>query len=1018
MVNRHEWIRNFCFMTFFSSCLLLSLNSAWSQTKPVAGIRENTPQVHALINAKIVQAPGRVIEKGTVVLRDGAIAAVGADVNPPADARIWDYEGLVIYPGLIEAYSHLGLPKEKKESRQPSEDDQKKQKEGPNYWNPHVRPEKSVLDSFQPSMEDLKKMRALGFTTALIVPQEGIFAGTSALVNLVDEDLNEQLLQENVAQHLAFELNRDRTYPNSLMGAIALIRQTILDAQWYGKAQAAYQLKPAGQTRPETNEALQTLNTALQARQSFVFKVDTDLDFLRAQKIADEFGLNLIVRGSGYEYRIIERVKAAGVPIILPIAFPEAPDVEKPAEALSVTLEDLQHWDAAPENPKVLQQAGLPFAFTSDGLKKPTDFPKKIRETIDRGLSSGTALAAWTINPAKILGFEKLLGTIDVGKLGNLVVTDGELFAEKTHIIDVWVAGKEFEISKKPEVDPRGRWQMTLKTFEGSQQSLNLELKGELTKLAGSILQDSTKIKLQKADLDLKRLTLVFPGDTLGITGMLRMSGLVDGKQLTGQGQLPNGEWFEWEASWQEKIAPEKKKSTKKGWTAEASSLEPGKPPGAYGFKTVPDQPKHILVHDATIWTSAAQGRIEDADLLITEGKIADVGPNLSAPSDAMVIEAKGKHVTPGLIDAHSHSGISRGVNESTQAVTAEVRVGDVINSHDIAFYRELAGGLTVINQLHGSANPIGGQNSVIKLRWGATPEELKISDAPAGIKFALGENVKQSNWGDRFTTRYPQTRMGVEQVIRDRFKAALDYEKEWQQYNNLKDKKGVIPPRRDLELEALLEVLHGERLVHSHSYRQDEILMLVRIAEDFGFTIGTFQHVLEGYKVADVLAEHGAGASTFSDWWAYKFEVYDAIPYNGALMHDVGVVVSFNSDSNELARRLYLEAAKAVKYGGLSEEEALKFVTINPAKQLHIDHRVGSLEPGKDGDFVIWSGNPLSTYTICEQTWIDGKKYFDREQDLQMRKQVETLRSKLIQKVLASEQKDETKKKETKSTF
>ncbi|MFQ5752977.1 MAG: amidohydrolase family protein, partial [bacterium] len=334
-------------------------------------------------------------------------------------------------------------------------------------------------------------------------------------------------------------------------------------------------------------------------------------------------------------------------------------------------------------------------------------------------------------------------------------------------------------------------------------------------------------------------------------------------------------------------------------------------------------------------------------------------------------------------------------------------------NNYDIALYRELAGGLTITNQLHGSANPIGGQNSIIKLRWGAQPEDLIIEDAPQGIKFALGENVKRSR--SQNNTRYPDTRMGVEQIIRDRFKAARDYEQEWKTYNSLKKKNGVIPPRRDLELEALLEILNGKRIVYAHSYRQDEILMLIRVAEDFGFKIGAFEHVLEGYKVADAMAKLGAGGSTFSDWWAYKFEVYDAIPYNGALMHNAGVVVSFNSDSGELARRLNLEAAKAVKYGGLSEEEALKFVTLNPAKNLRIDHRVGSLEPGKDADFVIWSGHPLSTYSICEQTWIDGRKYFDRQLDLEMQKQVKAERARLIQKVLAASSKNKMKKGTTK---
>ncbi len=303
-------------------------------------------------------------------------------------------------------------------------------------------------------------------------------------------------------------------------------------------------------------------------------------------------------------------------------------------------------------------------------------------------------------------------------------------------------------------------------------------------------------------------------------------------------------------------------------------------------------------------------------------------------------------------MDCHSHTAISKGVNEGSHAVTCEVRIGDVLDPTDVSMYRQLAGGVTAANLLHGSANPMGGQNQVIKFRWGALPEELKFADAMPGVKFALGENVKQSNWGDKFKTRYPQTRMGVEQLIRDRFRAA-------QEYDAAMKKKEGLPPRRDLQLEALAEILNGKRLIHCHSYRQDEVLMLLRLAGEFKIKIGTLQHILEGYKVADEIAAHGAGASSFADWWAYKFETYDAIPDNPAMMHGRSVLTSVNSDSDDLARRLNTEAGKSIKYGGLSPEEALKLVTIYPAKQLQIDARTGSLEPGKDADFVIWSGQP-----------------------------------------------------------
>ena len=385
--------------------------------------------------------------------------------------------------------------------------------------------------------------------------------------------------------------------------------------------------------------------------------------------------------------------------------------------------------------------------------------------------------------------------------------------------------------------------------------------------------------------------------------------------------------------------------------------------------------PKAVFIKDATIWTCGPQGRIEHASLLIADGKVRAVGSISEVPADALVVDLPGIHVTPGLIDCHSHSMIMGGVNEGTLPSTAMVRVADVINSESETIHQQLAGGLTVANELHGSANPIGGQNCVIKLRDGASPEGLRFEGAPPGIKFALGENVKQANWGDAFKSRFPQTRMGVPAFHTNRFTAAQHY-----MISLEKEKNGGPPVRRDLELEAIAEIIRGERLIHCHSYRQDEILAFLRVMESFKVRVATLQHILEGYKVADEIAKHGAGASAFSDWWAYKFEVIDAIPYAGSIMRERGVVVSFNSDSSDHARRLNLEAAKAVKYGGTSEEDALKFVTLNPAKQLRIDKWVGSLEPGKDGDFAIWSGHPLSTGSVCLQTWIEGRQYFEKD--------------------------------------
>lgn len=987
-----------------STSLFLTLTQLplQSQTKPTEGLRNNTPKVHALLNARVVTSPENVIDKGCVVLRDGIIEAVGADVTPPADARVWDYSGLTVYPGLIDAFAQLKpAEKQEKDAKQAATEDTHAR-----YWNPLVRPEKSVLDGLTSKPEELEKLRKLGFTTALLVPGTGIFRGQSVLLNLGGEAFNSLIINGNLSQHVAFETTGSdgKGYPTSLMGAIAVIRQALLDAQWYGQAHAAYRVSSKGQARPEENKSLQALYDARHAGKPFVFEVTNDLNLLRALRLTAEFRLNSWILGSGHEYRILDELQRSKPRLTVPLNFPDAPDVSTPEKALSVSLQQLAHWEIAPANPAILHNAGVSFALTTATLKNRDDFYPALRKALQAGLPPETALAALTTVPAAMLGVEKQLGSIEVGKVANLLVTRGDLFAEGRDILDVWISGKRYEIKVRPETDPRGTWQATIQTGEDEQTSIKLKISGKIESLSGKILLDSTEIGIKQVDLDLKRLSLVFDGQKLGFDGYLRLSATLKKERLSGSGELPTGKIVGWQAVRLEPYTEDSVKAVTIGDLAPTKTAAQ-QPPGAYGLPGPPVQPHAVLVRGGTLWTCGPQSKLT-GDLLVVNGKIKQVGANLKAPANAVIIDATGKHVTPGLIDAHSHSAVSHAVNEVGQAVTAEVRITDVINSYDIAIYRELAGGLTVANQLHGSANPIGGQSSVIKLRWGATPDQMRFKGAMPGIKFALGENVKQSNWGDDFTKRYPQTRMGVEQLIRDRFKAALDYERKWQTYSARKKQRGVIPPRRDLELETLLEILHGERLVHSHSYRQDEILMLVRIADDFGFTMGTFQHVLEGYKIAEALAVHGASASTFSDWWAYKFEVYDAIPYNGALMRDAGVTVSFNSDSAELARRLNQEAAKAVKYGGVPEEEALKFVTLNPAKQLGIDNRVGSLEPGKDADFVIWSGHPLSPYSRCEQTWLDGRKYFDIETDLDVRQQITRERVRLIQKVLAEEKK------------
>ena len=951
--------------------LLLSILSILNaQVGPSKALHRNPPRAWALTNATIHAAPGKTIEDGTVVMRDGIITGVGAKVKIPKQATIIDMDGKHIYAGFIESW--LDVKTVKKDTSLQAN------------WNSNMRAYLKGADLFHPKEKSLKELHGLGFTTAHVTPKGGIFQGSSGLVQLGQIP---KVLSNNVAQVVEYAAGGwgAKEYPTSLLGAIAFIRQGFLDADWYSKSQGILAKYPDGNEPIQADRSLEELSIAKRNKQPFVFRTGNELYIDRSSNIADEFELNLWIMGNGYEYRRIEEMPASFM--IVPLNFPAKPDVVDPQNALQYSTEQLKHWDMAPDNAAKLADAGFQFALTSAELKDKKDFRKNLSRAVNRGLNESAALAALTTNPAKEFGQAKRLGKVAPGFIANLVVTDGNYFDEKSKVQSVWIDGNEYEVAPDPLVDALGDWTL----IEGS-NSWTLSVKAD----GGSLNVDEKKLKLANYKLDQDRISFSVNADTILQKDVTRFKGTISGGKATGYVFYPDGSSSDWTAVL-DSIKTEKGKKSKK---ESASNLSLVFPEGAYGLDEDVPSPKTILINDATIWTSGEKGVLKEYDILIQDGKVKKIAINISLPrGNALIIDGTGKHVTPGLIDAHSHMA-GESINEGFQNVTAEVRMRDVIEPNDVAMYRALAGGLTTINLLHGSANPIGGQNVVMKLRWGSFSDDLIFKPAPQGIKFALGENVKRV----RSYGRYPETRMGVEQVIRDAFMAARDYKKSWDIYNkDAKLKRSAIPPRRDLELDAMVEIMEGKRLVHSHSYRQDEILMLTRIAEDYGFTMATFQHVLEGYKVAERLAEHGAGASTFSDWWAYKYEVVDAIPYNGTLMTNAGVTVSFNSDSDELARRMNLEAAKAVKYGGLDEAEALKMVTINPAKQLKIDRYVGSLEVGKDADFTIWSGHPLSSYTICEQTWIEGKQYFSLEQDQYFRQRDAKLRNDLIQKILSS---------------
>ena len=978
------------------------LTSAHGQTMPVVGIHENTPNVVALTNAKVVVAPGQVIENATLVVRDGYIAAVGANVAIPADAVRKDLSGKVIYAGLIDVFSNYGMPKERSQRSSGQNGGSSDSEAGPAHWNPAVLAEKNAAEMFKPDDQTAETLRKQGFTTVLSFQDKGVFRGNGALAFLGKGDPGELIYASGIAQGMSFNKNfrtRNgdyRDYPNSLMGVIALIRQTYLDTKWYENAWKAYRAAPAGQDAPETNLALQALQPYASGAKPVLMEASDHLSILRAVRLADEFNLKMWIVDGGYAYRRLNEIKAAGAKLITTLDFPDAPDVGTIEDESTVELNELKHWDIAPENPGRLAKAGIEFAISAAGLEKPNAFIGNLRTAVKRGLAADQALAALTTVPASWLGLSNRLGTLQNGKIANFIVTDGDLFDADTNILDSYISGKHYEIADEPEVDVRGTYTLTL-IAEAREDTGAVILAGMISKPTAELRINGAKIKAKSVDVSGGQVAISFAGDSIGIDGVIRLTGLLDGEHISGRGVWADGSAFAWTATFADAFKEKAKKDREK--PIKMAEFPVVYPEGAFGRSAPPEQPEVVLVKNATIWTSGPDGILEKADLLVRKGKIAEVGESIEAPNSALVIDAKGKHISPGLIDAHSHIAAAA-INEGTHAITSEVRIGDVIDSDNIHIYRQLAGGLTMANILHGSANPIGGQIQAIKLRWGAAPEGLKYENAFNGIKFALGENVKRSRASNN--TRYPNTRMGVEQFIRDQFQAAKDYRDEWTIYNGSKKKSpNMVPPRRNLRLEALVEIMDDERQIHCHSYRQDEILALIRVADEMGFKVDVFTHILEGYKVADDMKKHGSMASTFSDWWAYKFEVYDAIPFNGALMNEVGLLVSFNSDDAELARRMNTEATKAVKYGGVEEAEALKFVTINPAKQMRIEKYVGSLEVGKDADFVIWNGSPLSTLSRCEQTWIDGRKYFDIEEDKAMQEQVARQRAALVQKIL-----------------
>lgn len=971
-------------LLLFSFLFVLSFVKA-QETYPVNGSYDIRAGQFAFINANIVVSASQTITNGTLMIKDRKIENVGTNLSIPKGYVVIDLKGKFIYPSLIDAYTTYGLPEAPRQSFnfRGSQPVLISTKPGAYAWNEAIRPEMEVNSIFNIDAKKAEDLKKNGFGTVNTLIKDGIARGTSAAVTLGTESPLWVVLNPTTAANYSFSKGTAKTdYPGSLMGAIALIRQTYLDAAWYKSQKKEYNIS--------LNKFIEQQNLTQ------VFEANGWENVLRADKIGDEFGKQYVFKSSGNEYQRIDAIKATGGKFIIPINFPKPYDVEDPANAKGVTYAQMKDWEMAPTNPAALEKAGIEFAITMSDLESSRDFWANLRTAIDHGLSEKQALKALTETPAKLLGIDSKVGTIAKGKEANFLITSDSLFKKGNIIYENWVQGSKFVVAQMDVKDLRGDYNLLIGGL------------GNLTmKIGGTVGAYDLNIERSGADSVKVKGTLNRNGDLLSMyfdlknkpDGVTRLSGYLDQSNpiiFKGEAVLADGTTSQFTATFKNAFKERAKKEDAK------PKVEIGEvvfPFVAYGNKEMPKQ-ETVLFKNATVWTNEKEGIVTNTDVLIENGKIKAVGKNLAAGT-AKVIDATEKHLTTGIIDEHSHIAISSGVNEGTQAVTSEVRIGDVLDSEDINIYRQLAGGVTTTHLLHGSANPIGGQTQLIKTRWGKTPEELKFSGWEGFIKFALGENVKQSNWGDFNTIRFPQTRMGVEQVFVDAFTRAKEYKNEWAVYNAAKNKSGLTAPRRDLELDALVEILNDTRHITCHSYVQSEINMLMHVADSMGFKINTFTHILEGYKVADKMAKRGIAGSTFSDWWAYKMEVWDAIPYNGKIMHDVGVLTAFNSDDAEMARRLNQEAGKAVKYGNVSQEEAFKFVTLNPAKMLGIDNKVGSIKIGKDADIVIWSDNPLSIYAKAEKTFVDGVKYWDIDLNAEKMKSLKADEARLIQKML-----------------
>lgn len=1011
----------------------LAICAALSQPAP-AQVQRNAgfeSKTFAITKARLVVSPEEEIEQGTLVIRDGLIVAAGKDVAVPLDAETIDGAGLIVYAGFIDAATSSLLDPNRAPAPSAGRSIDFSRfalAATPPDNRKSLTPEFEAPQGLKSDMAAFETRRRSGFTSVHVVPSGRIAGGQGALLTTSGLPLREALVGAATFPQFQLFAPQGGGYPVTLMGATAHLRQAFLDARRHRQHQRAYEAQVAGVTRPPEDPVLHALGEIAERKQPSIFIAQGLDDIHRALDFAEEQQIPPIIWGAREGFRCVDRLKASTRGVIVQVNWGNEPPIEpnKPSDTLVPQLKDplrvqqdrVDRWKKQVGGLKDLSQQKVPCALSSEGLNDPAEIFKSVRQAIAAGLARPAALAALTRDAAALLGLDKRLGTLSPGKLAHISILTGPFDDERSKVRYVFVDGLKFEYNKGAEPVPAGtpatppaslagNWQIEIDAADGK-VAATLELTQNGNSLAGAFHSQQGDGKVSSGKVEGTKFDLVVAIGAGAQTIELKFSGAADmaaeGK-LSGTLKSAFGAATKWSATRKAAAEPAPRNPV----TISIDAANEPKEGGQKKEATAPAEQSveleadrlarpietggNVLVRRGTVLTGRGDP-LPDTDVLVRKGKIASIGRDLAADEGMTVIDAAGRFIMPGIIDTHSHimfgDGMG-GVNEGTASIVPEVRVKDVVRSNDPAAYRALAGGVTAARLLHGSANVVGGQDAVVRLKFGRRAAEQILQGNPQGVKFALGENVKFQ------TNRFPNTRLGVEATLNRAFLEAVDYRRTWLDYRKSTEAQAkaagaaaggaaaassteIVPPRRDLRLEALADIVDHQKFIHCHCYRADEILMLLRVTSDLGIRVWSLQHVLEGYKVAPEIAAHSASCSTFADWWGYKVEAFDATPYNAALLTEAGANVCLKSDDAELIRHLYLDAAKMLRYGGLAPDVALRMITLNSARELGLDERMGSIEVGKDADLAIFSGHPLNAFSRCEMTIIEGEVLFVRE--------------------------------------